>query len=367
MVRLISAVAALVAFLSPAEASIRAANDRTLLTNESLVDIVVQTDTLSALEAALISTGLVSTLSGLGPFTVFAPDNDAFAAVPAKYLTADYIPHLKAILLYHVYTESTVFSTNLTDGDSIVMANGENLTVSIASGTITLSPALGGSAGFVSADVLASNGVAHIIDAILTPLLLTYDIPGLAAAGNFTTLLTALNVSGLLDNLSSTNDTGLTVLAPSNEAFAKLDNKTLATLLADPAGLAKILLYHVFPGIITFDEFTTGVVYPLNGLPLTVEASGSSLKFVGGLSSASVIDSNLLANNGIVHVIDTVLLPPVAKPSAPSPVPGPPSPTKAPSMAPPTKPKTSAASVVTATYAGAAAAAVGSVLAVMSL
>ncbi|ACI65949.1 predicted protein, partial [Phaeodactylum tricornutum CCAP 1055/1] len=135
----------------------------------SLVDIVVDTEDLSTLETAVTQAGLVDTLSGDGPFTVFAPTNEAFAAVPTKYLDPDYLPHLRNTLLFHVASDAAVLSTDLVDGQEITMANGEIITVSISVDSVTLTPALGGSATVVSADVMASNGVAHVIDAVLAP------------------------------------------------------------------------------------------------------------------------------------------------------------------------------------------------------
>jgi uncharacterized surface protein with fasciclin (FAS1) repeats len=275
---------------------------------------VVDTEDLSTLETAVTQAGLVDTLSGDGPFTVFAPTNEAFAAVPTKYLDPDYLPHLRNTLLFHVASDAAVLSTDLVDGQEITMANGEIITVSISVDSVTLTPALGGSATVVSADVMASNGVAHVIDAVLAPAFLATNLAELATASGLTLLVQAVVAAGLADTISSA-DSSLTVLAPTDAAFFSVEG--VAEILQDQDLLTSILLYHVFEGIISSSELTTGTVTPLNMIPLGVDVSDDSVVFTGA-NSANVVTADVLANNGIVHVIDAVLLPPQDATAAPA-------------------------------------------------
>jgi uncharacterized surface protein with fasciclin (FAS1) repeats len=131
----------------------------------TIVDVAVGAGNFSTLVAAVTAADLVETLIGTGPFTVFAPTDDAFAALPAGVLDALLLPENKAvlakILTYHVVS-GTVMAADVTDGD-VATVEGQNITLSTASG-VTVN-----GANVISADVAASNGVIHAIDAVILP------------------------------------------------------------------------------------------------------------------------------------------------------------------------------------------------------
>jgi uncharacterized surface protein with fasciclin (FAS1) repeats len=133
----------------------------------TIVDVAVSAGSFNTLVAAVKAAGLADTLSGKGPFTVFAPTDAAFAKLPAGTVDTLLKPEnkekLKAILLYHVVA-GDVKSTDLKDGESVKTVGGKSLTVHIASGVVTINDAT-----VVKADIPASNGVIHVIDTVLLP------------------------------------------------------------------------------------------------------------------------------------------------------------------------------------------------------
>ncbi len=249
------------------------------------------------LTAATVA-GLADTLSADGPFTVFAPTDDAFAALPEGVLDgllAD--PEaLTEVLLYHVLAGQQSSESLLAAG-AVETLQGQQLIVSegsaLANGILISAP-----------DVLAANGIIHIIDGVLIPP--DMDIVDTAVdAGTFDTLVTAVQAAGLESALRA--DGPLTVLAPTDDAFAALGEETITALLADPEALADILLYHVVDGAVpasvvgTLPSATT-----LNGQDILITA-GEGITING---VAMVVTADILASNGIIHVLDAVLLPP---------------------------------------------------------
>lgn len=140
--------------------------------SQDIVALASGTEDLSTLVAAVQAADLVATLQGEGPFTVFAPTNAAFNALPAGTLDSLLEPankeQLSGILTYHVVA-GNITSDQLTDGQKVETVNGETLTVKIQDGKVMIMDAAGGTANVTSADVKASNGVVHIIDAVLLP------------------------------------------------------------------------------------------------------------------------------------------------------------------------------------------------------
>lgn len=137
-----------------------------LMSAQTVVDIVVNSEDHTTLEAAVLAAGLEGTLSGEGPFTVFAPTDAAFAALPAGTVEAllEDIPALTAILTYHV-VGAQALSTDLSDGLEITTVNGKKITVHIDESGVSIN----GVAMVIAADVMADNGVVHVIDAVLIP------------------------------------------------------------------------------------------------------------------------------------------------------------------------------------------------------
>lgn len=138
----------------------------------TIVTVASNTPTLSTLVAAVKAAGLVDTLNGSGPFTVFAPTNTAFEALPAgtvdTLLKPENVEQLKSILTYHVVS-GKVMSSDLKDGQEVTTVQGEKLMVSIADGKVSLTDAKGGKVTVEAADVPADNGIVHLISGVLMP------------------------------------------------------------------------------------------------------------------------------------------------------------------------------------------------------
>jgi len=289
----------------------------------SITDVAGKNKDLSTLVTALTSAGLIDTLSGAGPFTVFAPSNEAFKKLEPALLT--YLLNSKdeliKVLQYHV-ASGEVKSGDLKDGEEVKTLQGSNVTVSVTkkgnATTIKINGATNG-ATVTTADVTASNGVVHIIDTVLIPKGLSLPkIPDLAASANLTTLVKALKAAKLLDTLSAAGP--YTVFAPTDKAFAAVPD--IDAILKDVVKLTKILRYHVVSDEVLSTKLKNGEeIKTLEGKSLSINISGSDV-FV---NKAKVTKADVVAINGVVHVIDAVLIPPdMPKPPSPSP-PSPPS------------------------------------------
>ena len=257
-----------------------------------------------SLVAALTHANLVSALQADGPFTVFAPTDEAFAAAGIDLATFDTDEEnatLADILTYHVYSGS-VQSSAVTDGLTVTMLNGDDATFTVADGTVKI-----GDATVTTADVLASNGVIHVIDKVLMPPADPSDIPTIATStGVHTSLVAALTQANLVSALQA--DGPFTVFAPTDEAFAAA-GIDLATFDTDEenATLADILTYHVYSGSVQSSAVTDGLtVTMLNGDDATFTVADGTVK----IGDATVTTADVLASNGVIHVIDKVLMPP---------------------------------------------------------
>ena len=294
----------------------------------TIVDVAVANGSFTTLVAAVQAAGLVDTLSGDGPFTVFAPTDDAFAAALEDLgLTAEELlasPDLADILTYHVIEGEVDAATAISlDGQSAGTVNGADIAISVVDGSVVIND----SATVVTPDVAASNGIIHVIDAVLLPPdfgaeddmaeddMAEEDAAGTivdvaVANGSFTTLVAAVQAAGLVDTLSG--DGPFTVFAPTDDAFAAaLEDLGLTAeeLLASP-DLADILTYHVIEGevdaatAISLDGQSAGTV---NGADIAISVVDGSVVIN---DSATVVTPDVAASNGIIHVIDAVLLPP---------------------------------------------------------
>ncbi len=270
----------------------------------TVVDIIVNSPDHETLEAAVIAAELDDDLSGEGPFTVFAPTDAAFDALPAGVLDAllaDPTGDLADILLYHV-ASGNVLSGDLSDGQMITTLFGEDVTVSIdGDGNVMINNAM-----VTVADVTADNGVVHVIDAVLLPPTTTVvDI--IVNSPDHETLEAAVIAAELDDDLSGEGP--FTVFAPTDAAFDALPAGVLDALLADPTGdLADILLYHVASGNVLSGDLSDGqMITTLFGEDVTVSIDGDGNVMI---NNAMVTVADVTADNGVVHVIDAVLLPP---------------------------------------------------------
>ena len=275
-----------------------------------LVDVASGNEDFSILVSALVEAELVTALQGDGPFTVFAPTNEAFQALldQLKISAEDLLAHpqLSEVLLYHVVS-GKVLSTDLSDGMMPETLQGETLSVDLSMGvkinesTVTL------------ADLDATNGVIHVIDQVLVPesfvLETEAELPSIVdiALGNedFSMLVSLLQQADLVGVLQGEGP--FTVFAPTNAAFeALLDGLgvTPEALMAQP-DLSKVLLYHVLSGKVMSTDLQDGMTAAtVNGEEITVDLS-DGVKINDSVVSAADVE----ASNGVVHVIDSVLVP----------------------------------------------------------
>ncbi|MFK7854635.1 MAG: fasciclin domain-containing protein [Granulosicoccus sp.] len=293
------------------------ANDAPLA---NIVDTAIAAGNFTTLATALEATDLISVLGDESrEFTVFAPTDDAFAALGTQAindLLAD--PEtLRDILLYHVIADASIDASTAISlaGSTATTANGDEIALSLNEGNLFINMSQ-----VITTDIITSNGIIHVIDAVLTPpadvqeQALVSIVDTAIAAGSFNTLVTALQVTGLDSTLANTNDT-FTVFAPTDDAFAKLGEDTINALLADPETLSNILLYHVIGGQAV--DSTTAIslsgssVATANGDTVAISLDGDRLL----INQSEVIIADVNASNGIIHAIDTVLIPPAGMPT----------------------------------------------------
>ena len=212
--------------------------DAVLIPTSTVVDIIVGSDVHTTLEAAVIAAELDGALSGDGPFTVFAPTDDAFAALgqdAIDALLADPTGDLAEILKYHVI-DSKVKEGDLTDGQIATMLEGTDAFISLFDEKAYINQAM-----ITVTDLEATNGVVHVIDAVMTQPESIVDI--VVNSPRHETLEAAVIAAELDDDLSGEGP--FTLFAPTDEAFEALGS-TVDDLLVEPTGyLAEILKYHV--------------------------------------------------------------------------------------------------------------------------
>jgi uncharacterized surface protein with fasciclin (FAS1) repeats len=286
--------------LPPAEESADAEmEDEMMEESKTIVDIAVEDGRFTTLVTAVTEAGLAETLQSEGPFTVFAPTDDAFAALPegtVEALLAD-IPTLSNILLYHV-VEGKVMAADVVELDQAMTVQGQYADITTDMGKVMVD-----NAEVIITDIEASNGVIHVIDAVILPESRTIvDIA--VEDGRFTTLVTAVTEAGLAETLQGEGP--FTVFAPTDDAFAALPEGTIEALLADTPALADILLYHVVEGKVMASD-----VVELDQA-LTVQGQYADIATDMGkvmVDNAEVIITDIEASNGVIHVIDAVILP----------------------------------------------------------
>ena len=312
----------------------------------TIVDVAVAAGDFNTLVAAVQAAGLVDALSGEDELTVFAPTDDAFAAaLDALGITADDLladtDTLTEILTYHVVAGEVMAADVVElDGQSVETLNGATVDITVDGDTVMVNDAT-----VVAADVDASNGVIHVIDSVLLPPAgdeMTEDemteegmaedemaeegmsddemaeesmegdtiVDVAVAADDFNTLVAAVEAAGLVEALSGEDE--LTVFAPTDEAFAaalEALGLTAEELLADTETLTSILTYHVVAGeVLAADvvELDGESVETLNGATVDITVDGDTVM----VNDATVVTVDVDASNGVIHVIDTVLLPP---------------------------------------------------------
>ncbi len=282
----------------------------------SIVDVAAENGNFESLIAALEATDLDMTLADLdSTFTVFAPTDAAFAELGQDTIDALFADtdRLSDILLYHVISGNQILADaaiGVAEGDDSVveMANGDNAGLSLSGDDLLINTST-----VTTANVLADNGVIHVIDKVMMPPEPVDTGVTITAAAvsqdRFSTLVGLLqdaNLAATLDDEAGT----FTVFAPTNEAFDAVPQETMDALAADPALLEEVLLTHVVSGA-AVDSVTA---YTLNGTTVeTVSTNEIGIEIVDGMlqvGGANVTEADLNATNGVIHVIDSVIMPP---------------------------------------------------------
>ena len=300
--------------------------------SQNIVQVAQGNASFSTLVAAVTKADLATTLSGTGPFTVFAPTNDAFAKLAAPFNNAAnitaitdpaQISQLRGILLYHVLT-ANVKAADIANGSSSVATARPATSVggaTINDNTLYLTKnasgvSINGGTRVVTADVAASNGTIHAIDNVLMPPSQTIAAIVVASASRttapeFTLLLQALQrpAAAAILTAAGTASANVTVFAPTDAAFRALLGTAPLSSVSD-ADLTAILSRHVIgTGRVFSSDLAAGTATTLGG-PITVAAAGSSFTVRGGTgTAANIASANILATNGVIHVIDQVLRP----------------------------------------------------------
>jgi uncharacterized surface protein with fasciclin (FAS1) repeats len=270
----------------------------------------------SILVEAVTAADLGTTLSGTGPFTVFAPTNDAFA----KLLTELNItkaallankPLLTSVLTYHVLP-SQVLKAAVPAGQAIKTVQGGIFKVDAKGTGLVITDGRNRTSNITATDILTSNGVIHSIDTVLLPADKNIVQTAVASAPEFSILVEAVTAADLGATLSGTGP--FTVFAPTNAAFAKLLtelNITKAALLANKPLLTSVLTYHVLPSQVLKAAVPAGLpITTVQGDIFKVDAKTAGLVITDGRNRTSNITAtDILTSNGVIHSIDTVLLP----------------------------------------------------------
>ncbi|TVS07671.1 MAG: fasciclin domain-containing protein [Phycisphaerales bacterium] len=258
---------------------------------------------LAAIDAAELS----EVLRGEGPFTVFAPTDEAFRKLPSGTVEALLQPEnrdkLVAILTYHVVPARAKAET-VVGAPAHKSVNGQRITVESTNGRVRVGNDRT-RATVTATDIMASNGVIHVIDTVILPQ--TNNIVEVAQeAGSFSTLLAAAEAAGLVKVL--VGDGPFTVFAPTDEAFRKLPTGTVESLLLEENRdqLASILKYHVVAGRVYSNEaLEAGRAETVQGGEIRIRSRYNRVM----VNDARVVNADIEASNGVIHVIDTVILP----------------------------------------------------------
>ena len=271
--------------------------------SNSIYDIVANSNDHNTLELAIDTCGLTATLQGAGTFTLFAPTDAAFNALPQGTIAAllNDLPQLTDILKHHVVGDS-VMSGMLSNNQIVTTLLGTDVTVTINSNGVFID-----NAQVIVADIVADNGVVHVIDAVLLPPApqsnSVYDIVANSLDHNI--LQIGIDTCGLTSTLQGAGP--FTLFAPTDAAFNALPQGTIAALLNDLPQLTDILKHHVVGDSVMSGMLSNNqIVTTLLGTDVTVTINSNGVF----IDNAQVIVADIVADNGVVHVIDAVLLPP---------------------------------------------------------
>jgi uncharacterized surface protein with fasciclin (FAS1) repeats len=273
---------------------------------DTIVETAVDAGQFKTLTAALKAANLVDTLKGPGPFTVFAPTDEAFSKLPANTVADLLKPEnrqkLADILTYHVIP-GKVQAKEVIKQRGAIAVNGQRVDIRFDEEGLKVD-----GAKVLTTDILCDNGVIHVIDSVILPGKAT--IPEIAKdSGTFEILLAAAKAAGLADVLGSTGP--FTVFAPTDEAFEKLPKGTVEMLLKpeNKSKLVDILKYHVIPGRVYSERvLESKALKTLQGSPASVSLKDGSPR----IEQAKILKTDIDATNGVIHVIDSVIIPPPA-------------------------------------------------------
>lgn len=306
-----------VMILALATVSISCNDDETKPTDNTITGIAASSRDFDILVEALKEVNLAETLQGPGPFTVFAPTDEAFAKFLRKtpYRTVKDVPKniLKQILLNHVVSGSfqstalttgyiKTLATNTTSGSN-TMSMYVDLTNAATTGVM-----LNGFSKVETADIIATNGVIHVVDKVIDlPTIVTHA----TANKNFTSLVGALTGAGQPDFVGILSGTGpFTVFAPTNTAFTSLNSELVGGIAGVSASnLTKVLQYHVVNGSVLSGDLTNGLLPTLLKQNFTVTLSGGPKIIDVNKRTSTIIAADVQCSNGVIHVLDKVLLP----------------------------------------------------------
>jgi uncharacterized surface protein with fasciclin (FAS1) repeats len=277
-----------------------------------IVQVAQSSADYSILVEAVTAAGLVDTLRGAGPFTVFAPTNAAFSALLTELqLTKEQLlnnkPLLTAVLTYHVLP-AKVERTQIPLGKAITTVQGGFFKIEADNSALTIQDGRNRTSRITATDIQARNGVIHVIDKVLLPA--DKNIVQTAQAlPQFSILVEAVVAADLTTTLSGNGP--FTVFAPTNDAFAALLTElgiTKEQLLADKALLTKVLTYHVLPARVLKADVPVGTaITTVQGETFTVNAS---LVITDQRNrTAKIAATDVFTSNGVIHVIDKVILP----------------------------------------------------------
>jgi len=257
---------------------------------------------LTELKKYLDMASLTDVLKGAGPFTVFAPTNEAFDALTQDQkdkLTND-ATFRENVLKYHVIG-SKVMSTDLSNDQTVdSLYTGNKIRINIY-GSGGDQKVLATGAQVSLADQVATNGVVHVVGKVLLPPM--YNVVEYAQNNGFSSLVDFVTKAGLADTLKDGN---LTVFAPTNDAFSNLPQDVKDRLENDPELLKKVLKYHV----VGATWYSAGL---MNGQKLTtLQGDDVTVKVANGvmINDANVVVANVDVKNGIIHAMDKVIMPP---------------------------------------------------------
>lgn len=278
-----------------------------------IVDTAAGAGAFNTLVAAVKAAELVETLKSEGPFTVFAPTDEAFAKLPEgtveELLKPENRDKLVAILTYHVVS-GAVMAKDVVGLSEAKTAQGQPIAIEVRDENVFLN----GSTRILKTDIACSNGVIHVIDSVLLPPAETHTampkniIETAVEAGSFSTLAAAIEAAGLGETLMGEGP--FTVFAPTDEAFAKLPEGTVEELLKpeNKDKLVAILTYHVVPGkVLAADVVNLTEATSAEGSPIAIKVDEGKVLLNG---SSQVIATDVECANGVIHVIDSVILPP---------------------------------------------------------